>query len=112
MTLPLALICIGGALSLSEMKRSSGLSAKVVFAKLVLVPVIVTISAYLLGFSGVELGCILLMFASPTATASFIMVRKMGENYALASNIIVISSLCSALSISILLYLAKMLGWF
>jgi malonate transporter len=112
MTLPLALICIGGALSLTEMKRSSGLSAQVVFAKLVIVPVVVTFSAYLLGFKGVELGCILLMFASPTATASFIMVRKMGGNYALASNIIVISSLCSALSISILLYLAKLLEWF
>jgi malonate transporter len=112
MTLPLALICIGGALSLTEMKRSSGLSAIVVFAKLVIVPVAVTVSAYLLGFRGVELGCVLLMFASPTATASFIMVRKMGGNYALASNIIVISSLSSALSISILLYLAKLLELF
>ena len=111
MTLPLALISIGGAMSISELKRSTGLSLQVVVAKLLLVPIGVTLCAYYLGFEGVELGCIMLMFASPTATASFIMVRSMGGNYALASNIIVISTLCSALSISILLYLAKVLEW-
>lgn len=111
MTLPLALISIGGALSLTELRRSSQLSLQVVCAKLIIVPIIVTFFAYFYGFRGVELGCIMLMFASPTATASFIMVRAMGGNYALASNIIVISTLCSALSISILLYLAKVLEW-
>lgn len=111
MTLPLALISIGGALSLTELRRSSRLSVQVVCAKLILVPVVVTSFAYIYGFRGAELGCIMLMFASPTATASFIMVRAMGGNYALASNIIVISTLCSALSISILLYLAKVLEW-
>lgn len=111
MTLPLALISIGGALSLTELKRNSVLSMYVVLIKLMIVPVAVTLAAYFYGFRGSELGCILLMFASPTATASFIMVRAMGGNYALASNIIVISTLCSALSISILLYLVKLLEW-
>lgn len=111
MTLPLALISIGGALSLSELRRSSQVSMYVVFAKLILVPICVTLAAYMYGFKGAELGCIMLMFAGPTATASFVMVRAMGGNYVLASNIIVISTLCSALSISILLYLAKLLEW-
>jgi predicted permease len=111
MTLPLALISIGGALSLTELRRSSFLSLQVILGKLVVLPILVTLAAYIYGFRGVELGCIMLMFASPTATASFVMVRAMGGNYALASNIIVISTLCSALSISILLYLAKVLEW-
>ena len=111
MTLPLALIAIGGSLSLRELKASSGLSVQVVFAKLLIVPVLVLISAYSIGFKGVELGCLMLMFASPTATASFIMVKAMGGNYALASNIIAISTLFSGVSISLLLYLSVMLGW-
>lgn len=111
MTLPLALIAIGGSLSLRELKTSSGLSVQVVFAKLLIVPVLVLISAYSIGFKGVELGCLMLMFASPTATASFIMVKAMGGNYALASNIIAISTLFSGVSISLLLYLSVMLGW-
>lgn len=111
MTLPLALISIGGALSVSELKSTSGLSLQVVFVKLILLPITVLIMAKGLGFTGVELGCILLMFASPTATASFIMVRAMGGNYSLASNIIVISTLLSALSVSLLLYAAKVWLW-
>lgn len=110
MTLPLALIAIGGAISLRELKYSSSLSTWTVVVKLLVTPCIVVIPAYLLGFSGVELGCILLMFASPTATASFIMVRAMGGNYQLASNIIVLSTMFSVLSISLLLYLIKLMA--
>jgi len=111
MTLPLALIAIGGSLSLRELKHTSALSAQAVFAKLVIVPVVVGIAAYLLGFSGVEMGCIILMFASPTAAASFVMVRAMGGNHVLASNIIAMSTLLSAVSVSLLLYFAKVLAW-
>lgn len=111
MTLPLALIAIGGSLSLRELKHTSALSVQAVFAKLVIVPVAVGFGAFLFGFSGVEIGCVILMFASPTAAASFVMVRAMGGNYVLASNIIAMSTLLSALSISLLLYLAKVLAW-
>lgn len=111
MTLPLALIAIGGSLNLRELKHTSSLSAQAVFAKLVVVPIAVGLAAYWFGFGGVEIGCIILMFASPTAAASFVMVRAMGGNHVLASNIIAMSTLLSALSISLLLYLAKVLAW-
>lgn len=110
MTLPLALIAIGGAISVRELRHSSALSIWTVVVKLWVTPVIVVIPAYWLGFRGVEIGCILLMFASPTATASFVMVRTMGGNYQLASNIIVLSTIFSVLSISLLLYLLKLLA--
>jgi len=111
MTLPLALIAIGGSLSLQELKHTSALSFQAVFAKLFIVPIGVGVAAYLWGFSGVAIGCILLMFSSPTAAASFVMVRAMGGNHVLASNIIAMSTLLSAFSISLLLYLAKVLAW-
>lgn len=111
MTLPLALIVIGGSLSLRELRNTSFESSWAIVAKLIFVPVMVVIPAYLLGFDGVLLGCILLMFASPTAAASFVMVRSIGGNYLLASNIIVISTVLSAVTISILLYGLKILGF-
>ncbi len=111
MTLPLALIAIGGSLSLSALKDSSHMASWAVFAKLIIVPLLAVIPAWLMGFKGVELGCILFMFASPTAAASFVMVHALGGNHILASNIIVVSTLFSALSISILLYMAKLLAW-
>lgn len=110
MTLPLALITIGGSLSLSALKASSRLSAVVVFSKLVLVPVTVGIAAWWLGFGGIELGCLVLMFASPTAAAAFVMVRAIGGNSALASNTIALSTLLSLLTLSVYLYWLVTIG--
>lgn len=112
MTLPLALITIGGSLSLSALRSASALSAWIVFAKLVLLPVSITGFAWLLGFRGIELGCLLLMFSSPTAAAAFVMTRAIGGNYHLASNTIAISTLASALTISAYLYGLTLFGIF
>jgi predicted permease len=109
MTLPLALITIGGSLSLSALRKSSNLSSYVVIAKLIILPVMVILSAWLLGFKGVELGCLVLMFASPTAAASFVMAKAIGGNHKLASNTIAMSTLASAISISVILYLLRVI---
>lgn len=111
MTLPLALIAIGGSVSFRELQSTSTLSFYAVFAKLVLVPLLVGIGAYFLGFRGIEIGCIMLMFASPTAAASFVMVRSMGGNHLLASNIIAVSTFLSVFTVSFILYIMKVLAW-
>lgn len=107
MTLPLALICIGGSLSLTALKQTQRLSWVTVVIKLVLMPALVAVLAYLSGFRGVELGCLILMFASPTAAASFVMVRSIGGNHMLAANIIALTTLISLFSVSIAIYLLK-----
>ena len=107
MTLPLALICIGGSLSVQALKQTQRLSWAAVIIKLLLMPAVVAILAYLVGFRGVELGCLILMFGSPTAAASFVMVRSIGGNHTLAANIIALTTLISLFSISIAIYLLK-----
>jgi malonate transporter len=69
--------------------------------------VLVSVMAYLLGFRGVELGCLILMFASPTAAASFVMVRTIGGNHTLAANIVALTTLISLFTISIAIYSLK-----
>jgi predicted permease len=107
MTLPLALICIGGSLSLVALKQTQWLSWAAVIIKLLLIPSIIAMLAYICGFRGVELGCLILMFASPTAAASFVMVRSIGGNHTLAANIIALTTLISLFSVSITIYLLK-----
>ena len=107
MTLPLALICIGGTLSFSALKRTQALSWFAVVIKLLILPIVVAGLAYMSGFRGIELGCLVLMFASPTAAASFVMVRAIGGNYTLAANIIAITTLISLITVSIAIYLLK-----
>ena len=107
LTLPLALICIGGSLSMVALRSTQGLSWLAVAIKLVLLPLSVFIGAFLCGFRGVELGCLVLMFASPTAAASYVMVRSIGGNHPLAANIIALTTLVSIFTLSITIYLLK-----
>lgn len=107
MTLPLALICIGGSLSFTALRQTQGLSWAAVIIKLVFMPAVIAVSAYLSGFRGTELGCLILMFASPTAAASFVMVRSIGGDHTLAANIIALTTLISLFSVSIVIYMLK-----
>ncbi len=107
MTLPLALICIGASLSMTSLRQTQSLSWLSVLIKLIILPVLIGVVGYLVGFQGIELGCLILMFASPTAAASFVMVRSIGGNHKLAANIIAITTLISLFTVSILIYLLK-----
>lgn len=110
MTLPLALICIGGAMSLTELKGSSSVSIWAVFAKLILTPALIIYPAYLIGFEPIDLGVLFLMVSAPTAAASYIMVQGVGGNARLAANIVVISTLASVISVSFGLAFLKQMG--
>jgi len=101
MTLPLALLCIGGSLSLRSVKHTSSVALQSTFAKLLVVPAALVTGAVALGFREVELGILYLMSSAPSAAASYVMVRAMGGNGELASNIIVLTTLASILTTSI-----------
>ncbi|MCW3149802.1 AEC family transporter [Stutzerimonas stutzeri] len=111
MTLPLALICIGATLSLAALRESSGIALSSSLMKMIWLPVLATLGAWLFGFRGPELGILFLYFASPTAAASFVMARAVNANYQLAATIIVVTTLMAALSINIGLLLLGWLGW-
>lgn len=107
LTLPLALICTGGALNLQELKTNPRKTFYASFAKLVIVPFTFTLGGFLLGFKGIDLGIIFLMSSAPTATASFIMVQGMGGNHKLAANIVALTTLVAILTVSIGIVILK-----
>lgn len=109
LTLPLALICIGATLSVSALRQSYGPAVGASMLKMVTLPVLATAGAWLVGFSGRELGMLFLFFASPTAAASFVMVKAMGGDAKLAANIIAISTLMASLSVTAGIFVLKVL---
>lgn len=111
MTLPLALICIGGTLSLSVLRESSSLATSSSLMKMVWLPAIATLGAWLAGFRGADLGILFLYFASPTAAASYVMARAVNSNHQLAATIIVLTTLWAAVTINAGLFLLTWLGW-
>jgi len=108
--LPLALVGIGASLNLKNLKRASGFAFTASSIKLIVVPSIVIFIAYLLGYRGLDLGIMLVLFSCPTAIASFIMAQAMGCNGKLAGNIVLISTLGSVITMSFGIVLFKQLG--
>jgi len=109
MTLPLALIGVGGSLSFAALRRGSAIVLHIVTLKLLVVPVIIAVAAWVCGFRGVELGVICLMFASPTAAAAFVMARSMGADAELTANAIALTTIGSVLTVSGFVYVLSLL---
>ncbi|TDF79491.1 AEC family transporter [Pseudomonas sp. H9] len=111
MTLPLALICIGGTLSLASLRQSGGIALSVSMLKMVWLPLLATLGAFLWGFRGAELGILFLYFGSPTAAASYVMARSTNGNHQLAAAIIVITTLMAAITTNIGIFFLQWGGW-
>ncbi len=107
MTLPLALLCIGASLSLSELRSPSWVAIGAVTAKLIVTPIIILAVVYWWGFRGLDLGVVFLMVSTPSAAAGYIMVQAMNGNAKLAANIVVVSTMVSIFTVSIGLALLR-----
>ncbi len=110
MTLPLALLGIGGSLSFSSVRTNFLLASAASFIKIVVVPVLSLLAGIKLGVQGSALGIIFIISATPTAISSFVMAKAMGNDSQLAANIIVISTLGSIFTIGIGVFILKMLN--
>ena len=110
LALPLALLGTGASMNLKALRHSSRVTALCLFLKTLLLPLIATWLAWLMGYHSMELGVLFLLFMSPTATASFIMVKSMGGNQALAANLIMTTTLVSLLTASLGLFVLQLLA--
>jgi predicted permease len=99
--LPLALLCIGSSLTIEKSPAAllPALVASVI--KVLIQPLSGLLLGRLWGLSALELSVLLIYLACPTATASYVLAERFGSDAALASRIIVISTLLSILSLSL-----------
>lgn len=110
MTLALALIAVGGSLDLQAFKKANWITLQIVGLKLIFLPAIVSVSAFVLGFSGLELGVITLMMASPTAAAAFVMAQSMNANHVLTANAIAVTTLASLFTMGGVVYVLRVMS--
>lgn len=111
-TTPVALIILGASFQMGTTAAHRPQLIKTVVARLIVVPAIVLGTAYALGFSGIELATLLVIFAAPCAVASFAMAQEMGGDADLAGNAVVFSSACSVVTLFGWVLLFKTLGAF
>ncbi len=110
MTLPLALIAIGGSFSLAKLKGDIGKAALATAMKLLFLPLITGVLMLLLDVSGLDFAIGLLMAGAPTAVATYIMACQMGADGDLAGTIVIMATSFSAVSYTILLLLLNSYG--
>ncbi|MGF2685711.1 AEC family transporter [Marinobacter sp. DUT-3] len=110
LTLPLALLCIGATVSLSAIRSDSRTAISSSVMKMVALPALCTGAAWLSGFRDAELGLMFLFFASPTAAASFVMVKALGGNDRLAANIIALTTLMASVTVTVGVFLLRSQG--
>ncbi|WP_281646584.1 AEC family transporter [Parendozoicomonas sp. Alg238-R29] len=105
--LPLALLSIGGTINLQSMVKTSFESFGAAVFKLVVLPAAGVLIAGLLGYRGMELGILFVLFASPTAAASFVMAKAVTGQGTLAANIIAITTIGAIFTNSLGIFLLR-----
>lgn len=95
LTLPLALLCTGASLRFRNLGSYWQSVLLATIGKCIVYPAVLISLALACDISDLSLGVVFLMAMSPTAAASYIMVRKIGGNHQLAAQIIAISTLVS-----------------
>ncbi len=110
MTLPLALIGVGGSLSFHSLKEKLSFSIIAIIIKILLIPITVSLAAYYVGIRNESLGVLFIVSGAPTAIASFIMAKSMHNDSHLAANIILLTTLGSVITIGFGIFFLKALA--
>lgn len=98
---PIALIAIGANFSFGDVKGRAGLAVTAAFLKTVAVPLLVVGVGMLMGFENAQLGALFVIFGTPAAVSSYIMAKNMNNDYKLASQIIISTTLMSVFTITL-----------
>jgi Predicted permeases len=87
LTLPLALLSLGSNFKYSDLRGGLALSLTATAIKIVVVPLAAVAVAIVMGFRGVELGVVFILFGGPSAVSGYIMAKNMGGDYTLTGQI-------------------------
>lgn len=110
-SLPLALICAGATIDVHSMLNLSGLSMQASIGRILVAPLLAVAVGLGFGLSGVHMGVLFLMVASPTAAASYVMAKAMGGNEVLAANILAFTTVVALFGMAIGAAFLRGLGW-
>jgi len=109
---PVALLVMGASFHFSSIKANLRDLIIGVTGKLVAGPAIALTAGYLLGFRGVPLALLIIMFGAPCAVSGYTMAQQMDSNGELAAGCLIFTSLLSCITICGWIFIFKQLGGF
>ena len=108
---PVGLLMAGAGFSMSKARKKIKLISIAGFVKLAALPLIFLPIAVAFGFRGQELIAILVMTGSPTTVAAYIMASSMNNDSDLASGVVAVTTLLSAVSVTGVVLVLRVLGY-
>ena len=112
MTTPLALFILGSTLHFPAIKKNAKYIIGVLGIKMMVLPAIVLPLGLLLGLDGLELFLLVMIYATPIATASYPMAQNMGCDGELAGQLVMLSTVVSLGTLFFWIFLMKSLMLF
>lgn len=108
--IPLSLIFLGGAIDLRPSRQSRQAIVLAAILRLIIAPAFSIGVCLLFGLRNIELAINFLLLSGPVAVASHIMVAAKGGDARLAANIVVLTTLLAPITMSLGLFLLKVLA--
>ena len=105
MSLPLGLICVGAALQFADLKHDYSRLLLNTLGRLMVVPGLAYLICYALNLNQFETIVLVVFFALPTASASYILTRYFNGDSQLMAGVISLQTLCFAVTFPVLMLL-------
>ncbi|MEZ5570141.1 MAG: AEC family transporter [Halioglobus sp.] len=99
--LPLVLVCIGAAMSVSRLYRAGALAWEACAWRLLVAPLLGVSVALLMGVRDEALGILFMLLAAPVAASSHVMVVAARGDGTLAANVVVLTTLLSVVTVTL-----------
>lgn len=110
LTTPLALMCLGVSIKWGSFRGNMLVSGIASVLKIIVVPAAAVFAAVLLGYEGVQLGVVFVLFGGPAAVSSFIMAKNMQSDHELAGQILLLTTVFCAVSIFVGTFILRTAG--
>ncbi len=107
---PMALFVLGGTLQISDLRNNAVPIFIGTMVKLVVTPALAIAAMSMLKFEPTELFPVFCVFATPIAAASFPMAQSMDADADLAGEYVVVTTLCSIVTIFLWILVMKQFG--
>lgn len=108
---PLALLVMGGEFRFRSLQNNIYKVIAATACRLIIIPVVILYICIKLGFRDLELSVLISLFATPTAIASYIMAKNMGNDGELAGQIVVLTTLLSCVTLFFIVFFMRSWGY-
>ena len=104
---PMALLSIGAGFEGASAIKKLGPTCAAAFIKLILLPVIFLPIAVHMGFREQALVAIVILCGAPSTVSGYVMAKNMGGDHVLSSSIIVLTTVLSAVTLTLTLFILR-----